>query len=217
MAYTNDLTTEISLYDNTLSNNRAVNVSELKENSQLPNDFDIKSFCDEINKVWNSYGDLSFVDKENPLAILNGDNFNFNGHIWENWENNDEILAFILGGDKLNDSRLDWDLNLQKDKKEYKRVTSLANELLKILKKYEGENDWMDRINFYWQVIGDEGYENYRVSLKYNPEQINFPIVEIFSDFYEENANFPLKKNILATNAFIHDELRELLNKKNNY
>ena len=38
-----------------------------------------------------------------------------------------------------------------------------------------------------------------------------------FSDFYEENANFPLKKNILATNAFIHDELRELLNKKNNY
>ena len=190
MAYTNDLTTEISLYDIPLSNSGTVNISELKENSQLPNDFDIKSFCDEINKVWNSYGDLSFVDKENPLAILNGDNFNFNGHIWENWENNDEILAFILGGDKLNDSRLDWDLNLQKDKKEYKRVTSLANELLKILKKYEGENDWMDRINFYWQVIGDEGYENYRVSLKYNPEDIYFPIVEIVSDFYEEGDDW---------------------------
>jgi hypothetical protein len=62
------LTTEISLYDNTLSNNRTVNVSELKENSQLPNDFDIKSFCNEINKVWNSFSDLSFVDIENPLA-----------------------------------------------------------------------------------------------------------------------------------------------------
>ena len=190
MAYTNDLTTEISLYDIPLSNNGTVNVSELKENSQLPNDFDIKSFCDEINKVWNSYSDLSFVDKENPLAILNGDNFNFNSDIWENWENNDEILAFILGGDKLNDSRLDWDLNLQKDKKEYKRVTSLANELLRILKKYEGEDDWMDRINFYWQVIGDEGYENYRVSLKYNPEDIYFPIVEIVSDFYEEGDDW---------------------------
>ena len=77
MAYTNDLTIEISLYDNILSNDRTVNVSELKENSQLPNDFDIKSFCDEINKVWNSYSDLSFVDKENPLAVLNGDSFNF--------------------------------------------------------------------------------------------------------------------------------------------
>lgn len=107
MAYTNDLTTEISLYDICLSNSRSINISESKENNQLPNDFDIKSFCDEINQVWNSYTDLSFVDKENPLAILNGDNFNFNSQIWENWENNDEILAFILGGEKLKDSSLE--------------------------------------------------------------------------------------------------------------
>ena len=187
MAYTNDLTTEISLYDICLSNSRSINISEYKENNQLPNDFDIKSFCDEINQVWNSYTDLSFVDKENPLAILNGDNFNFNSQIWENWENNDEILAFILGGEKLKDSSLEWDLNLQKDKKEYEKVTRLANELLRILSKYEGKLDYVERLNFHWQVIGDEGYENYRVSLKYNPEQINFPIVEIFSDFYEED------------------------------
>ena len=44
------MTTEISLYDNTLSNNRTVNVSELKENSQLPNDFDIKLFL--TNILW---------------------------------------------------------------------------------------------------------------------------------------------------------------------
>ena len=142
------MTTEISLYDNTLSNNRTVNVAELKENSQLPNDFDIKSFCDEINKVWNSYSDLSFVDKENPLAILNGDSFNFNNQIWENWESNDEILAFILGGEKLDDSNLDWDLNLAKDKNEYERITKLANELLKVLDRYKGENDHPFKIHY---------------------------------------------------------------------
>ena len=37
-----------------------------------------------------------------------------------------------------------------------------------------------------------------------------------FVDFFEDDANFPLKKNILATNSIIHDELRELLNKKDN-
>ena len=187
MAYTNDLTTEISLFDITLSNNRSIKVTDLKENDQLPNDFDIKSFCDEINKIWNSYSDLSFVDKENPLAILNGDNFNFNSQIWENWENNDEILAFILGGEKLDDSNLDWDLNLPKDKKEYERITKLANELLKVLDKYKGENVWnAGCIVFHWQVIGDEGVENYNVTLRYNSEHINFPIVKVLSDFYEE-------------------------------
>lgn len=193
MAYTNDLTTEISLYDNTLSNNRTVNVSEWKENSQLPNDFDIKSFCDEINKVWNSFSDLSFVDIENPLAILNGDSFNFNNQIWENWENNDEILAFILGGEKLDDSNLDWDLNLPKDKNEYERVTKLANELLKVLDRYKGEDGLAFNagcIVFHWQVIGDEGVENYNVTLRYNSEQINFPIVKVLSDFYEEGDDW---------------------------
>ena len=31
-----------------------------------------------------------------------------------------------------------------------------------------------------------------------------------FVDFFEEDKNFPLKKNILATNSVIHEELREL-------
>ena len=35
-----------------------------------------------------------------------------------------------------------------------------------------------------------------------------------FVDFFEEDKNIPLKKNILATNANIHDELRDLINKK---
>ena len=35
-----------------------------------------------------------------------------------------------------------------------------------------------------------------------------------FVDFFEENKNFPLKKNILATNSNIHEELRDLLKKK---
>ena len=34
-----------------------------------------------------------------------------------------------------------------------------------------------------------------------------------FVDFFEEEKNFPLKKNILATNSFVHEELRELINK----
>ena len=33
-------------------------------------------------------------------------------------------------------------------------------------------------------------------------------------DFFEEETNLPLKKNILATNSNIHEELRDLLNKK---
>ena len=35
-----------------------------------------------------------------------------------------------------------------------------------------------------------------------------------FIDFFEEEANLPLKKNILASNSIIHDELKELIIKK---
>ena len=35
-----------------------------------------------------------------------------------------------------------------------------------------------------------------------------------FVDFFEEDTNSPMKKNILATNTNIHEELRELINKK---
>ena len=34
-----------------------------------------------------------------------------------------------------------------------------------------------------------------------------------FVDFFEENNSTPLKKNILASNSFIHEELSELINK----
>ena len=33
-------------------------------------------------------------------------------------------------------------------------------------------------------------------------------------DFFEEDPNLPLKKNILATNSNIHEDLRELIKKK---
>ena len=35
-----------------------------------------------------------------------------------------------------------------------------------------------------------------------------------FVNFFEEDINSPLKKNILATNSSIHQKLRELLDKK---
>ena len=35
-----------------------------------------------------------------------------------------------------------------------------------------------------------------------------------FVDFFEDDENLPFKKNILATNANIHDELKGLINKK---
>ena len=35
-----------------------------------------------------------------------------------------------------------------------------------------------------------------------------------FVDFFEEDINLPLKKNILATNSNIHEELKDLINKK---
>ena len=35
-----------------------------------------------------------------------------------------------------------------------------------------------------------------------------------FIDFFEEDNSTPLKKNILATNPNIHEDLRELINKK---
>ena len=35
-----------------------------------------------------------------------------------------------------------------------------------------------------------------------------------FIDFFEEDVNSPLKKNILATNSNIHEELKNLINKK---
>jgi myo-inositol-1(or 4)-monophosphatase len=35
-----------------------------------------------------------------------------------------------------------------------------------------------------------------------------------FVDFFEDDKNAPLKKNILATNSNIHEELKGLINKK---
>ena len=35
-----------------------------------------------------------------------------------------------------------------------------------------------------------------------------------FVDFFEDDANLPMKKNILATNSNIHEELKALINKK---
>ena len=35
-----------------------------------------------------------------------------------------------------------------------------------------------------------------------------------FVEFFQEDANTPLKKNVLATNANIHEELKGLINKK---
>ena len=35
-----------------------------------------------------------------------------------------------------------------------------------------------------------------------------------FVDFFEDDPNMPLKRNILASNSNIHDELRDLINKK---
>ena len=35
-----------------------------------------------------------------------------------------------------------------------------------------------------------------------------------FIDFFEDDINYPLKKNVLASNSNIHQELKELINKK---
>ena len=35
-----------------------------------------------------------------------------------------------------------------------------------------------------------------------------------FVDFFEEDTKSPLKRNILATNSYIHDDLRDIINKK---
>ena len=35
-----------------------------------------------------------------------------------------------------------------------------------------------------------------------------------FIDFFEEDVSSPLKKNILASNSNIHDEIRDLISKK---
>jgi myo-inositol-1(or 4)-monophosphatase len=35
-----------------------------------------------------------------------------------------------------------------------------------------------------------------------------------FIDFFEDDLNYPLKKNVLASNSNIHQELKELINKK---
>ena len=35
-----------------------------------------------------------------------------------------------------------------------------------------------------------------------------------FIDYFEEDKNNPLKKNVIATNSIIHDELKDLIRKK---
>ena len=35
-----------------------------------------------------------------------------------------------------------------------------------------------------------------------------------FVDFFEDDSNLPLKKNIIASNSYIHDQLKDLVTKK---
>ena len=35
-----------------------------------------------------------------------------------------------------------------------------------------------------------------------------------FIDFFEEEANLPFKRNIIATNSIIHNKLRDIIDKK---
>ena len=46
---------------------------------------------------------------------------------------------------------------------------------------------------------------------------VNFHAViggEGFIDFFEEEANLPFKRNIIATNSIIHNKLRDIIDKK---
>ena len=77
--------------------------------------------------------------------------------------------------------------------KHSKRITILANQLLKLLENYKGEVDYLDfegRISYFWEVSGDEGTDSYNVDLKFNAENEKFPIARIVADFYEEGEGW---------------------------
>ncbi|MDB4098023.1 hypothetical protein N9546_04205 [Flavobacteriaceae bacterium] len=186
MAYTNDLTVQIFLFDVCFSSKSPIKVS------QFPTNFEVEEFVSKINKIWTNFSDISFVDVNKPIVTLNNDEICFDFSFCEDWENNDDILAFILGGEKLPDSNVEWYLNTQKEKNDYERITILANQLLKLLENYNGEGGQADfgKISFFWEVSGDEGSDSYSVYLKFNAENEKFPIARIAADFYEEGEGW---------------------------
>ena len=113
MAYTNDLTVQIFLFDVCFSSKSPIKVS------QFPTNFEVEEFVSKINKIWTNFSDISFVDVNKPIVTLNNDEICFDFSFCEDWENNDDILAFILGGEKLPDSNVEWYLNTQKEKNDY--------------------------------------------------------------------------------------------------
>jgi hypothetical protein len=193
MGLTNDLSIELYLHDVLFSSigygKRGIKLSE------FPTNFKSEKFISEINEIWSVFSDISFVDLNKPIFTLNNDEIIFDFSFCEDWENNDDILAFILGGEKLSDSNVGWYVNTEKEKNDYERITMLANQLLKLLENYKGSDSdeiatEYGKIHFFWEVSGDEGCESYNVYLKFNTENDKFPIVKATSDFYEEGEGW---------------------------
>ena len=193
MGLTNDLSIELYLHDVLFSSigcgKRGIKLSE------FPTNFESEKFISEFNEIWSVFSDISFVDMNKPIFTLNNDEILFDFSFCEDWENNDDILAFILGGEKLSDSNVGWYVNTEKEKNDYERITMLANQLLKLLENYKGsDSDGFGtdngKIHFFWEVSGDEGCDSYSVYLKFNTENDKFPIVQVMSDFYEEGEDW---------------------------
>jgi hypothetical protein len=193
MGLTNDLSIELYLQDVLFSSigcgKRGIKLSE------FPTNFESEKFISEINEIWSVFSDISFVDLNKPIFTLNNDEILFDFSFCEDWENSDDILAFILGGEKLSDSNVGWYVNTEKEKNDYERITMLANQLLKLLENYKGSDSneiatEYGKIHFFWEVSGDEGCESYNVYLKFNTENDKFPIVQTTSDFYEEGEGW---------------------------
>ena len=65
-----------------------------------------------------------------------------------------------------------------------------------------------------------EGTLSYTKRMKKKGKDIIWQVVEkptnnvVSEYFFEEDASLPLKKNVLATNSNIHEELKDLIDKK---
>lgn len=170
MPDTNDLSVEFTIGDKLITNTRSVLISELNDNI-------INDLTDQLNALKDKYLDeLPFLVNGNIVTINDG-TISINNDLILTWEEDQSIQNLITCNEPEPESNVEWEL-VWTWPEPSEIASEYCNELMSIL---GGEGS---SIHFFWEVYGEEGYDSYSYTHKYNPDG-KFPNSESFLDFYE--------------------------------
>tara|TARA_B100002019_G_scaffold279549_1_gene281549 strand:- start:2056 stop:2535 length:480 start_codon:yes stop_codon:yes gene_type:complete len=136
-----------------------------------------KKSIDELYKIWEKKHPDIFKDFPKVFNIdIEKESLELSKDIWSvDWHNNEYLKPFILQGGP-DSQKIFWG---DGPSSENRIISAFTNELLKLI----GDQG----ITFYFQVIADDGYENYSTYM-YPDFENEFPNSECIATFYEDET-----------------------------